>query len=553
MHQQASAAAPSSSSISGEALQARLLAAIAQGRIVPHFQPIVEIESGKLRGFEVLARWDEPGLGDVPPDVFIPIARAAHALGGLTIDLLRTACLAARRWPGEFYLGLNMPPSLLQDQQTVDCFLATIAELGFPLRRVRVEMTEVEVVEQEDAAEASILQLRGLGIKSMLDDFGTGYSSLVRLQRFQFDKIKIDGSFVRSLEHDAASRKIVSAIVGLGKSLGAAVVAESVETRFQLEFLRSIGCDAYQGWLLAKAMDAAQTGEWIAQYRPAGKTPRLPTLSPYHRQYQLETLYEGAPVGLSFIDPELRFMAANDMFCRMLELPRDAIIGRTVEDIVPRAMQAMVTELILRSIYEGISDTREMQVTGRSGTYLISHDRVLDAGGVVLGVSVVAIDVSDRKRYESALRAREENDLAAASHNPTVLWVAEESGEISYIAPHASDVDDAPLHARIEAWYSRIEPADRLRVRAEWEGRDPGATCFEARFRVRWHDDDTRWVVSKAKLHSRGTINRWFGLFTDITREVELERRLGELEAIATRVAVPGVVVPGVIGRMQSG
>lgn len=507
--------------------------ALAERRITPHFQPIVAVETGQLRGFEVLARWHDAERGWISPEVFIPLARSGGAIARLTQAIVCCACRSAVTWPGDFYLSFNMPPGLLQDEDAVRTILQAATAAGFPLQRLRIEMTEVEVVEDEAATEATVRHLKDVGIKTMLDDFGAGYSSLLRLHRYQFHKIKIDAGFIRTLETDEASRKIVAAIVGLGSSLGAKVVAEGVATPFQLNFLSSIGCDAYQGWLLSPALDAGQAAAWLGTYRPSTTTTSAfgPQLSPYQRQYQLEILYERSPVGLCFIDPELRFIDANRHFCGMIGRTPHDIVGRTLNQVLGRALGGQATDLVTKSIADGISGLREITLPGRSDTYLINHDRVLDAAGVVLGVSVVCIDISDRKRYESALRAREESDLTAVVINPTVMWVADTSGALSYISPHALDTVGAPLQQRIQAWYNRMHPQDRLRVREEWLASSATATRFKTRFRLRGKGSDWRWVASRAQRRSQEPGSLWFGLFTDITREVELEARLAELLA----------------------
>jgi len=511
----------------------RLRTAIEEKRVHPCFQPIVSVATGQLRGFEVLARWTDPQLGAIRPDTFIPLARSGGMLAALTLSLMRQACTAARDCAGEFYLAFNIPPGLLIEPAFVQDWLDVAAECAFPLHRLRVEMTEVEVVEDEEAAELSIALLRRVGIKTMLDDFGTGYSSLVRLHRFQFNKIKIDGSFIQTLEEDEASRKIVSAIVGLGKSLGADVVAECVQTRFQLDFLASIGCDAYQGWLLAAAMEASQLETWLTAYQPQQRVGGGSMLSPYQRQYQLEILYDRSPVGLCFIDPDLRFIDANLRFCQMIGLQRSAILGRQVGDVLDEPLRQRVLAVLLKSLYDGQGDLREFTFAGREETWLISHDRVLDAAGVLLGVSVVCIDVTERKRYEAALQLREQGDLGMALDSPTVMWVAEASGVLSYISPHAMDDEGSSLQQRIDRWYARMHPRDRVRVRAEWNARAIDATQFQTRFRVLWAGQEWRWVVSRATLHVGAGQPRWYGLFTDISREVALEQDLGRQRGLA--------------------
>lgn len=516
-------AAPPLPGMTAEALEY----ALRTNAIIPYFQPIVDVQSGKLRGFEVLSRWRASDGALVLPDVFIPVAVGAGMIATLTTHLVEQACRAARGWPGEFYLAFNMPPTMLQESATVDHIIATLKATGFPLQRVRVEMTEVEVVEDERAAELGIAHLRELGIKTMLDDFGTGYSSLVRLHRFQFDKIKIDGSFIRALESDEASRKIVSAIVGLGKSLGAKVVAESVETRFQLEFLASIGCDAYQGWWLAPAMDAAAAAQWLGRFTPSQAAPSSTHLTPYQRQYQLEILYERSPVGLAFIDPDLHFAAANAKFCHMIHVPRYEVIGQKVTDVLPPEIGGRALELILRGFCDDQGDLSEIVMPHTAETFLLNHERVTDAAGVVLGVSVVCIDVTDTKRYEAALRVREQDDVCTTAATPTVFWVAEESGELSYMTPHPLETGAMSVRERIDSWYGRMDLPDRARVRSEWVNRDPDATTFQTRFQLEWPDGSRRWVLSRGDLKETGHARRWYGFFTDITREVELEERLG--------------------------
>lgn len=500
--------------------------ALRTGAIVPFFQPIVSVQSGALRGFEVLARCRLSGTRIALPDRFIPVARDAGLLPELTLHMVATACRAAHAWPGSFYLAFNMPPTLFQDAALVEQLIATLEDTGFPLRRIRIEMTEVEVVEDERAAELGIAQLRRLGIGTLLDDFGTGYSSLIRLHRFEFDKIKIDGSFIRSLERDEASRKIVSAIVGLGRSLGARTVAECVETAFQLQFLASIGCDAYQGWYLAAAMDADGAAQWLAARGPAAESRTGSLLTPYQQQYQLEILYERSPVGLAFIDTQLCFAAVNHRFCQMLGLPQGRVIGRSVHDVVPPQVAHEAHSLILHGLSDAGGDLRELSLPGRPETFLMNHERVLDAAGVVLGVSVVCIDITESKRYQAALDAREAHDLGASAMSPTLFWVAEESGMLSYISPHAREDELIPLAARIDRWYARMDPQDRVRVRREWDQRAPDATEFHTRFRIRWADGQWRWVDSRARLQADGQGRRWYGSFTDISREVALEQQL---------------------------
>lgn len=171
----------------------RIAEAVCFDHVFPVFQPIVNLRTMRTVGFEVLARWTDQELGEVSPEEFIPAAQTKSLLSLLTYNLIRASCRAAGTWDGDFYLAFNVPPSLLQDPQAMSLLVDAISDAGFSFERVRMEMTEAELIEDEGGARHAVQALKALGIKVVLDDFGTGFSSLVRLNKFDFDEIKIDG------------------------------------------------------------------------------------------------------------------------------------------------------------------------------------------------------------------------------------------------------------------------------------------------------------------------------------------------------------------------
>ncbi len=238
-------------------LEGDLRQAIENDAIVPHFQPLVDIKTGRIIGVEMLARWPHPTRGMVSPVEFIPLAENMGLIGAMTDRLMRQACVAASRWPAHLTLACNVSPLQLRDPGLPAMVRAVLDDTGFPASRLEVEVTESALVGDLALARALLDQLKGLGVRLALDDFGTGYSSLQHLQKLPFDKLKIDASFVAAMVTDEESGKIVSAVVKLGHSLGLSTVAEGVETAAMADLLRDFGCDVGQGWLFGRPVSAA--------------------------------------------------------------------------------------------------------------------------------------------------------------------------------------------------------------------------------------------------------------------------------------------------------
>ena len=242
--------------------------AIRSGRIGPHFQPLIELADGSVAGFEVLARWNHPVIGEIPPSVFIPIVTESGRLEEMTLAILDRSCRAAKEWPGAFRLAINVSPKSLNDERFLNDFLAVIKSAGFQPDRVEVEITEDAFVQDAFLLSKPIAKLKSEGLSLAIDDFGTGYSSLRHLLLLPFDKIKIDQSFVANMIDNPESRKIVEAIIGLGRSMGLTTVAEGIEREDQLAAVRGLGCKIGQGFIFAKALPAEQVPGYMRSQRP---------------------------------------------------------------------------------------------------------------------------------------------------------------------------------------------------------------------------------------------------------------------------------------------
>ncbi len=237
------------------ALEVDMRSGITRGEFIPYFQPIVSLKSGKLNGFECLARWQHPQRGLVSPDIFIPIAEEAGLIQELSYAILSAACRHAREWPAELTLSINISPLQLIDSWLPERILRTLCETGFPAQRLIVEITENRLVGDFDAARAILTSLHNAGVQIALDDFGTGYSGLKHLRELQFNRVKIDRSFIAHMETQE-NRAIIASILRLSEGLKLAVTAEGVETQEQADALHALGCPLAQGYLFGHAEPA---------------------------------------------------------------------------------------------------------------------------------------------------------------------------------------------------------------------------------------------------------------------------------------------------------
>lgn len=245
--------------------------AVRNDEIAPYYQPLVSLDDGKARGYEILARWTHATRGPIPPDQFIPTAEASGAIGELTFNLLRRACREAVAAEGAPHLSLNLSPVQLQDEELAQKVLKVLEETNFPPERLEIELTEAALVTDLDAARTILHALRNKGVRIALDNFGAGHASLLQLRQLPFDKLKIDRSFVRRMTTDAESATLVRTIISMAKNLGLIVVAEGVETADQVKALSALGCDMAQGFHFGRAK--ASVEQRAVKIDPAVEAP----------------------------------------------------------------------------------------------------------------------------------------------------------------------------------------------------------------------------------------------------------------------------------------
>jgi diguanylate cyclase (GGDEF)-like protein len=249
-----------------------LRAAIDRDELMAQYQPILSADGEKLVGVEALVRWRHPVHGLISPERFVGLAEDSGLILPLGEWVLRRACTDARRWP-HLYVAVNVSPIQFRHNAFPAAVERILKETGMDPSRLELELTEGVIVKDADQAENAIIELRAKGVRLALDDFGIGYSSLIYLRRFAFDKIKIDKSFLQSMEMTGESAIILHSIVHLGRALGLTVTAEGIETEDQQRFLQALGCHELQGFLFSQPLDAEEL-TMLVEHRQAASRGR---------------------------------------------------------------------------------------------------------------------------------------------------------------------------------------------------------------------------------------------------------------------------------------
>ncbi|WP_420871827.1 putative bifunctional diguanylate cyclase/phosphodiesterase [Bradyrhizobium septentrionale] len=248
-------------------LELELRQAIADGSFELHYQPLLHLEDSRVSCCEALLRWRHPERGMISPADFIPVAEDTGLINDIGHWVLNTACREAVNWPEHIHVAVNVSPIQFKSQTLALNVAAALAASGLAPSRLELEITEAVLIRDDEAALDILHQLRELGVRIALDDFGTGYSSLSYLQRFPFDKIKIDRAFIKDLAGAGASSTIVQAVVNIAAASDMTTTAEGVETEQQRNMLRVLGCTEMQGYLFSRPVPAADVRKLLSSHR----------------------------------------------------------------------------------------------------------------------------------------------------------------------------------------------------------------------------------------------------------------------------------------------
>ena len=254
-------------------LEQDLRKALPAGEFELYYQPVVNLASNEVSGFEALIRWNHPEQGVVAPGAFIPLAEDIGLIVPIGEWVIRQACATAARWPEDLHVAVNISAIQFRNPGLMQVIVGALAASGLPATRLEIEITETVLLQDKETTLAILHQLRALGVGIAMDDFGTGYSSLTYLQCFPFDKIKIDRSFVKDITENTGSLNIVRAVAALAIGMGMTATAEGVETREQLDKVTSEGCTKVQGFLFSQPLPVHEIERLFLSGREVSKAP----------------------------------------------------------------------------------------------------------------------------------------------------------------------------------------------------------------------------------------------------------------------------------------
>jgi PAS domain S-box-containing protein len=524
--------------------------ALENNEIVPYFQPLVELRTGLLCGFEALARWQHPQRGLVPPNEFIPLAERSGLHGLLTGKLLSAVFAAAKDIPDHLTLSVNISLTQLTDLTLPKHILSAAQHANFPLQRLILEITESALVGNTEHAARIANELKEQGSRLALDDFGTGYSSLRHLQLLPFDELKIDASFVRSMTHTRESRKIAAAIVGLGNSLSLTTVAEGVETQTIADMLLWLGCDIGQGWLYGRPVPPEQLPEALAErlHPPQTTSPRSAADSslplsfealPAQRFAQLNAIYDGVPVGLCFLDRNLRYVSVNKRLAEIHNLPVASHLGRQISEVLGPEKFAKWEPYLQNSL----KGQRYSELEARCPdphqpdllrTFLVSYQPARDEADEVIGISISLVDITSRKQTEEALIESEDHYRNAVELSPEVPWTADPDGMILDTSHRWEDLTGLTKEESLgKGWIRALHTDDRQSTLRAWEKALRTGELLDVQYRIRCRDCEWRWMRARAapRRDEDGKIIRWYGTLEDVDDRNKAEEALRQSEA----------------------
>jgi diguanylate cyclase (GGDEF)-like protein len=246
-------------------IETGLRRALANRELALHFQPIFEVETGRVAICEALLRWHHPTLGVITPSEFIPVAESTGMIERITLWVIEEACRTAARWPDDVRIAINVSPASFRSSDLPRCIIAALMESGLPARRLELEVTESIFLDDDGHTHHMLRELQKIGLRLVLDDFGTGYSSLGYLRSYNFDGIKIDRSFMSGIATNPQDQAIVRAVSLLADALDMEIVAEGIETADQLRYAREAGIHNVQGFLMSEAISAVAMTDMISR------------------------------------------------------------------------------------------------------------------------------------------------------------------------------------------------------------------------------------------------------------------------------------------------
>ncbi len=499
-----------------------LQTALQRDELVPFYQPVVDITTGQVVQCEALTRWEESPGSYVLPTNLIALAEQSGLIVELTDRIMHIASADFVSLPANLSLAVNVSPLQLEDH-TLPQRLSRIAEeTGFPLTRLKVEVTESALVKNIETAKVIAGELKDMGCALSLDDFGTGYSSLSYLRDLPFDELKIDRSFVSEMLHDRSSRKIVATVIGLGHSLRLSTVAEGVENEEQANVLLWLGCKLGQGWLYGKPQNITGLKDQLSRgvkVEPdaRGSHSRFEAL-PDQRFAQLQAIYCGTPIGLCYLNKELRYVNLNLRYAELNHSTVQAHIGNTVEEMCPEVFaqtKSFLAQALDGKAFSGVEAARPSLIPSEPPfiTYE-TYQPAYDEAGEVVGLCIAVVDHTPLYRDEALLRASAQRYLQAVDKHPNTLWKVDPSGNVQQVSSSWIQLTGLTEEQSLRlGWLEALHPDDVQPILRMIRDAFNFGRPLDGRYRIKTKAGDWRWIRARGapNFGPTGELMGWSG------------------------------------------
>ncbi|ADW71332.1 sensor domain-containing phosphodiesterase [Granulicella tundricola] len=526
--------------------------------LVPCFQPLRELRTGRLTSFEVLARWAHPTRGLILPSNLIEVAEREGLLTRLTKQLLHKAFDTTKTLSPSITLAINVSPQQLRDVTLANQIAEIARRSEFSLDRLTIEITEDALIDNQRLAKTITQELKGLGCQLVLDDFGTGYSSLRHLHTLRFDGLKIDRCFIVDALESRESRKIVAAMIGLGQSLNMTTVAEGIESEEQASLLLYLGCDVGQGWLYGKPAPAISIPQVVASKPTPPKPswalaadsadPRSLEMLPMQRVAQLQAIYDGSPIGLCFLSRDLRYVSVNRQFAVMNGTTACALIGLTVASVYPEwypLYEPYLKRALAGEVLSKITVTRPARNTNEIAQDIeISYAPARDEGGEVIGICMAALDITDRQRSQVALQESEERFRMIVDLNPQAPFIMDPDGCITDFGVAFEELTGFSREEIMgRGFLEVVHPDDVARVSLVIAETISCGAAMDVEWRAQRHNGYHLWLRSRATpvFSLAGKLIHYCGSTENINHLKLLGAALKAAETILESVTAPHI------------
>ncbi|MCI2256056.1 PAS domain S-box protein [Domibacillus sp. PGB-M46] len=544
-------------------IETDLRKALEQEELLLHYQPKVDLSSGKVAGAEALLRWQHPEKGLVSPAAFIPLAEETGLIIPIGEWILYTACAQNKAWQEAglppMVISVNLSVRQLYKPDLVGIVRRILKETDLSPQYLELEITESMLMDMQQGLKI-LEELKKIGVQISMDDFGTGYSSLHYLKALPIDKLKIDQSFIRNCTADSNDAAITKTIITMAHQLKMKVVAEGVESKDQLAFLQRHLCNEGQGYLFSKPVPAAEFAQKIGKIEQIIPQNGIPTaLSDQMwmeealetaRQELLDTVRQQQGMIFKFVEEDGLFihtLCDGELLYRLGLLP-EQVVGKKLSDFLPSEAAEQKNEHYQRAwngqehaTYEGIIN----------GVYYAASLRPIRRSGQVVEVIGSCIDITERKQVEEALKRSEANYRLITDNMEDLIRVLDVDGTILYASPsHETVLGYPPEFYEGKSIFDRVHPDDISDSQREFLHMISTQKPSQFEFRMKHANGDWVYVDSKKTpvLGENGEIERIIVVARDISERKKTEEFIRRTE----KLAVAGQLAAGVAHEIRT-